>query len=123
MYLFNNCRNRQHATLYGKGAFYDLGTTGSQAKVAQRLANSLVAREICIVASLDKTTGDITFDWFKFSDELELLDDKRVLCHAYFGKHFDTATLSRNEARQHPVYRQFFNVNGHFKRPPAWQAQ
>ena len=123
MYLFNNCRNRQHANLYGNGAFYDLDTTGSQAKVARRLANNLVANETCIVASLDETTGDITFDWFRFSGERELSDNNRVLCHAYFGEQFDTATLSRTEAQRHPIYHQFFNVNGHFKRPPAWRAQ
>jgi hypothetical protein len=69
MYLFNNCRNHQHATLYGDGAFYDLDRTGSQAKVARRLANNLVADETCIVASLDEPTGDIVFEWFRFSGE------------------------------------------------------
>jgi hypothetical protein len=122
MYLFNNRHNRQHANLYGNGAFYDLSTTGSQAKVARRLADNLHVNETCIVASLDETTGDITFDWFRFADERELQSDEPLPCHAYFGEHFDTATLSRSEARRHPVYSQFFNVKGHFKRPPAWRA-
>jgi hypothetical protein len=116
MYLFNNCNDRKHPVLYGPNAFFDLETTGYQAKVADRLARELVQEEHCIVATLDMT-GDITFDWYRFSRALVKPDPERnVDCHAYYGEHFNTETLSRADAIRHSVYGQFFNVNGHFKR-------
>jgi hypothetical protein len=117
MYLFNNCHDRKHPALYGRNAFFDLETTGYQAKVADRLANELVAGEDCIVATPD-ITGDITFDWYRFSRAFVKPDPERnVNCHAYYGVHFKTETLSRGDAIGHRTYGQFFNVNGHFKRP------
>jgi hypothetical protein len=78
--------------------------------------------ETCIVASLD-IAGDITFDWYKFSREIVKPDDLTGQpYHAYFGEHFKTETLSRDEARRNAVYSKFFNVNGHFKRPSVMHA-
>jgi hypothetical protein len=85
------------------------------------LANELTAGETCVVASLDKT-GDITFEWYKFSHEIVKPDDTGAPCHAYFGKHFKTETLSRDKARRNAVYSSFFNINGHFKRPSVMRA-
>lgn len=121
MYLFNNCQNRPHADIYGSGAFFDLDTTGPQDKVAGRLANELVVGETCIVASLG-ITGDVTFDWYKFSREVVKPDDAGEPCHAYFGKHLKTETLSRDRAKRNAIYSKFFNVNGHFKRPSVMRA-
>lgn len=107
MYLFNNCRDRKHPALYGPNAFFDLETTGYQAKVANRLANDLVPGEDCVVATLD-ITGDVTFDWYRFSRALVRPDPERnVDCHAYYGEHVDAETLSRTEAIRHRVYGQF----------------
>ena len=64
MYLFNNCRNRQHVAMYGNGAFYDLNTTGFQAT----LANNLPVGETCVVASLGPM-DNVTFDWYRFVRE------------------------------------------------------
>jgi len=123
MYLFNNCHERKHIFLYGRQAFFDLETTGPQAKVADRLVDVLAVGETCIVATPD-IAGDITFDWYRFSrEEVKLDPERNVPCHAYFGEHFDTATLSRVEARRRPPYAQFFNINGHFKRPSVQRAR
>ena len=122
MYLFNNCHDLKHTALYGPNAFFDLETTGYQAKVADRLANELVPGEHCVVATLDMT-GDITFDWYRFSRALMKPDSERnVNCHTYYGRHFNTETLSRTDAIRHHIYGQFFNVNGHFKRPSVIRA-
>jgi len=48
---FNNCRKRNHVQLYGANAFFDLETTGPQAKVAHRLNNDLSINDECIVAT------------------------------------------------------------------------
>lgn len=112
MYLFNNCRNRQHAAIYGSGAFYDLNTTGAQAAMAANVPSG----ETCIVASLNKM-GDIVFDWYKFSHEAIKPDDTGTPCRAFFGEHFKTERLSRDEAMRDGVYSAFFDKNGHFKRP------
>ena len=121
MLLFNNCRNRQHAEMFGTGAFFDLNTTGSQEKLARRLANELTAGETCIVASLDRT-GEITFEWYKFTRESVKPDDTGTPCHAYFGKRFKTETLLRDRARRDSIYSKFFNVSRHFKRPSVMRA-
>jgi hypothetical protein len=107
--------------MYGSGAFFDLDATGHQTKVADRLANDLAVGETCVVASLD-ITGNITFDWYKFSHEIIKPDDKHVQCHAYFGEHFKTEKLPRDNARCDAIYSKFFNVNGHFKRPSVLRA-
>jgi hypothetical protein len=123
---FNNCRKRNHVQLYGNEAFFDLETSGTQAKVADRLANELSLGETCIIATPDiksHITCDVTFDSYRFSREMVKPDPVRnVPCHAYFGKLFKTETMSRRDAMRHPVYSNFFNINGHFKRPSVMRA-
>jgi hypothetical protein len=122
MHLFNNCHDRKHPALYGPNAFFDLETSGYQSRVADRLANELGPEENCVVATLD-TTGDIKFDWYRFSRVVVKADPERnVNCHASYGEQFNTETLSRAEAIRHRVHGQFFNVNGHFKRPSVIRA-
>lgn len=111
MYLFNNCHNRRHADIYGSGAFFDLDTAGPQDTVAGRVANELAVEETCIVASLD-ITGDVTFDWYEFSREIVRPDEAGKPCHAYFGKHFKTETLSRDKAKRNAIYSFFLTSMG-----------
>ena len=63
-FLFNNCRSLDHVGLYGANAFYDLYTTGQQAK----MATNLKCGDECIVAAYD-SDGKIVFSWFSFSHE------------------------------------------------------
>jgi hypothetical protein len=95
MHLFNNCRNRRHAAMYGSGAFYDLNTTGFQAT----LANNLPMGEVCVVASRDPM-GHITFVWYKFLRERIRADDTGTPCRAFFGNRFKTETLSHSQATE-----------------------
>ena len=127
MYRFNNCHKRDHVDLYGREAFFDLDIVGPQAKVAARLARKLSLGELCIVAT-PRIKGDIaceiTFKWYRFSRPKVQRDRERnVDCHVYLGKQFKTETLSRAEARRDTIYKEFFNVNGHFKRPSVQQAR
>jgi hypothetical protein len=125
--LFNNSRKRNHVKLYGNDAFFDLETSGPQAKVADRLATELTVGETCVVATPDiqyDTASDVTFDTYRFSRGAVKRDRERnVPCHAYFGKLSKTETMSRREAMKHPVYSQFFNINGHFKRPSVMRLR
>jgi hypothetical protein len=117
VHLFNNCHNRQHAAMYGSRAFYDLDTTGFQAT----LANNLPVGETCVVASLN-STGEIIFDWYKFSRETVKADDTGTPCRAFFGDHLKTETRSRGEAMRDGLYSRFFDINGHFKRRSVLRA-
>ncbi len=91
------------------------------------MANELSVGETCIVATpdiIDNITCDITFDWYRFSGEEVKLDRERnVDCHVYFGEHVKPETLSRVDAKRNAIYKQFFNVNRHFKRPSVQHAK
>ncbi|MGA2260179.1 MAG: hypothetical protein ABSH28_01950 [Acidobacteriota bacterium] len=112
--FFNNCRSRDHATLYGSDAFYDLYLTGKQAA----MATDLVPGDECVVATT-APNGEIEFVWFTFThDEILLAPDEpgtgvRVL----FGKWIRSETMPKAKAVKTIPYSVFFNVNGHFKRP------
>lgn len=113
-FLFNNCRARDHATLYGVDAFYDLYCTGKQAAMAADIAPG----DQCIVATT-AANGDIEFGWFSFSHE-ELLpapDEPGTKVRVLFGRRIRSETMPRSKAVRTEPYSVFFNVNGHFKRP------
>ena len=63
--LFNNCGGRKYDTLYeednGTMAFFDLNTTGLQAKMATNLQRG----DACVVAAYED--GDVIFKWYSFS--------------------------------------------------------
>ena len=126
MFRFNNCHKRDHVKLYGNDAFFDLDIFGSQAKDADRLRRELNTGDVCIVAT-PKIAGDLTceirFDHYEFSGTKILRDrERRVDCHVYFGKHIEAKRLSRADARRHGIYKNFFNINGHFKRRSVQRA-
>jgi hypothetical protein len=110
MHLFNNCRNRSHAVMYGPGAFYDLDTTGHQAT----LANNLPADEQCIVASV-AADGRIDFDWYRFKRERIRPDTTGKDCRVFFGDPIRSETRSRHAAMRDGLYSKFFDSLGRFK--------
>jgi hypothetical protein len=110
--FFNNCRRRDHVSIYGENAFYDLNRTGKQAEMAADLKRG----EECIVATPNED-GDIEFVWFAFSDEKIMSDNNGVPTRVQFGKRLRSETLSKAEAAETRPYAVFFNVNGDFKRP------
>ncbi len=76
---FNNCqikkgRCRDHAAIYGDGAFYDLNTTGRQADEAVNLP---VGQE-CVVAAYTPDR-QVVFRWYSFLREIPMRDDTRKL--------------------------------------------
>lgn len=114
--LFNNCRSRPHVDLFGSDAFYDLNQFGAQAN----MATDLISGQHCCVATPTEN-GEIEFGWYRFSRE-ELMPDPHELdqiVRVFIGEWLGSETLSRDEAIETEPYADFFNVNGHFKRPSA----
>ncbi len=110
MYLCNNCKNESHEKHYGSGAFYDIYTTDRQAI----WADNLTSGDTCIVVS-EPTEGQMTFDWFRFSHEERGRYDGKAT-RVFFGKRFQSQTLSRADAMLDGIYSKFFTINGRLKR-------
>ena len=115
--FFNNCRRRDHAGLFGAGAFYDLNQHGLQAK----MATNLTPGDECVVAT-PAEDGNIVFGWFRFSHESVMPVEGGVGVRVLFGEFIRSVTLCRDEAISTEPYSVFFNVNGHFKRPSVISA-
>ena len=111
---FNNCQNREHERLFGRGAFYDLNVTGVQAMQAV----GLQAGQDCVVAT---TAPDnrVIFTWYSFFRERLLCehgnDSDSTRYRVFFGDPLLAETFSKEDAAAHPRYSAFFNVKGHFK--------
>lgn len=110
-YYLSNCNARQHARMFGSGAFYDLGVTGHQA----RLATDLSKDQQYVVATPTKD-GKIAFEWFRFSRMTVKPDDEGIRCRVFFGDSIKEGKLNKGDAARHPLYSIFFNKNGDFKR-------
>ena len=113
---FNNCSGRQHARMYGSGAFYDLYSTGFQATKA----NNLTPGQQCIVATPAKD-GRIDFDWYAFKHETIKPDDTGTPCRVFFGNLIRSETRSKGDAARDGFYSTFFDKNGNFKRHSVLQ--
>jgi hypothetical protein len=114
--LFNNCRRRPHAQLYGAGAFYDLYQTDAQANMATNLRRG---QHCCVATPADN--GDIEFAWYCFSHvrRIEMPDEPGTIGWVFFGEWLGSEHLTRADAIASEPYAGFFNVNGHFKRQRA----
>ena len=113
---FNNCQGREHAMMYGSGAFYDLGTVGFQANKA----NNLKVGQECIVAEPTRD-NQIAFRWFSFSHETVMLDNADNPCRVFFGKFIKLDTRPKLDAARDGIYSPFFDKNGNFKRQSVIQ--
>jgi hypothetical protein len=114
IYFLSNCNRRQHARMYGPGAFYDLDVEGHQAKLATDISKG----QKCVVATPKNPNKnrDIAFEWFVLARIAIKRDVERdVLCRVFFGDHIDEETLSKGDAARHPLYKIFFDTNGNFK--------
>jgi hypothetical protein len=116
MFFFNNCLQREHARIFGSGAFYDLNTTGFQSPLAKNLS----VGEHCIVATPVKG-GQIEFGWWLFSKETIKPDDDGKPCRVLFGTPSKSETLSKGDAARDGQYSIFFNKKGDFKRQSVLQ--
>lgn len=108
--LFNNCRRRDHATVYGDGAFYDLD---GNARPGHRVP-SVAPGTQCVVAT-PAGDGRIAFAWFHFLREEILPDENDVAGRVFFGRCVGAQILSRDEATQAAPYCEFFDARGHFR--------
>jgi 5-methylcytosine-specific restriction endonuclease McrA len=117
---FNNCKNRDHEGLFGRGAYYDLNLTGIQAAQAVGLQPG----QECVVAT---TAPDnrVIFTWYSFRKERRLHERgsaDRTLYRVFFGDPLLAETFSKEDAATHPRYLAFFNVKGHFKQQSTISA-
>jgi hypothetical protein len=114
--LFNNCRSRPQAELYGAGAFFDLGTNGAQGN----MTTDLQPGQFCCVATR-LANGDIEFGWYCFSwvQLMALPEEPGTSVRVFFGERLGSVALGQDAATMTEPYAQFFNVNGHFLRPSA----
>lgn len=110
-HYLNNCANRDHRSLFGPDAFYDLDTSGSQAKKQFGFRPG----EYCVVASQPKPDL-VRFAWYKFIESQLALDDKQVSVRVLRGTFEKEESMSKAEAAIHKYYRPFFDKNGNFKR-------
>ncbi len=108
---FNNCQNRDHVRMYGRGAFYDLNTTGFQSTLARNLS----VGQKCIVASTGDN-GEIVFTRFSFLREDVMLDDRGIPCRVFFGAFIKSESYSKTAAASKKLFSAFFDINGNFKR-------
>jgi hypothetical protein len=123
MYFFNNCRGREHSRMYGRGAFYDLGTTGFQATKATDFG----VGDKCIVATR-RQGNDRKIEFTRFvCKRVETIkqtmnpqdEDYKMLNRVFFRTVVKRETLSKGKAARHKDYSAFFDRNGNFKRQSA----
>lgn len=107
----NNCNSRDHARMFGEGAFYDLDIVGYQATKAKNLK----VGQQCVVAT-PENNGQIVFTWYSFLSEAVKPDDTGTRCRVLFGKFISSETFSKMEAAHVEPYSRFFDKNGNFKR-------
>jgi serine/threonine protein kinase len=107
----NNCLGRDHVRLFGKGAFYDLSTTGFQSTKARNLRFG----QECIVATRGHD-DEIVFSWFSFVREDVKRDDTGRPCRVFFGEFNRSEKYPKAEAVRKEPYSAFFDIHGNFKR-------
>ncbi len=116
--LFNNCGGRKYDELYdddnGVTAFFDLNTTGLQAKMATNLQRG----DACVVAAYEG--GDVIFKWYSFShySRQRNPDGAKTKVRVLWGEPNKSKTkrLAKAKAKTTEPYRQYFDRLGHFKR-------
>lgn len=110
-HYLNNCVNRDHRTLFGPDAFFDLDTSGQQAMKQFGFKPG----EFCVVASQPEPDL-VKFTWFKFTGTRLAVDDRKMNVRVLLGTFEKEEAMSKAEAVVHKYYRPFFDKNGNFKR-------
>ena len=111
--FFNNSSARKHRGLYPV-PFFDLNLSGRQ----EAMATNLQVGDECVVATPGQS-GEVVFQWFKFSNEQILPDEEGRNVRVFYGLPLRSESLPKAVAAQTDPYAVFFDVNGHFKRPSA----
>ncbi|HEY0489844.1 MAG TPA: hypothetical protein VGD30_10060 [Telluria sp.] len=115
---FINCGNRDHERLFGTGAFFDLGTNGTQAAMAQNLRPG----DTCIVARYaNKARTVVYLQRYNFTHETKQTDDKGIPQRVLHGTLQGAESLSKSDAAADARYQYMFAKNGAFKRRSVLQ--
>jgi hypothetical protein len=110
--IFNNCRNRDYAPIYGPDAFYDIDLGHRNFK----LADELRPGDTCIVASYAANTKtDVKLCWYTLAAKTTDPDEKGALTRVFRGALLKTETMPKAIAVADARYRNIFTVNGAFK--------
>ena len=110
LYYLNNSRNRDHATIYGGNAMYDLWADG----VEDKRTRAMQPGDTCLILSrsgkLDAVVGR-----FAFILAVRGPNDPTTKRGVWVlqGTRLSGETLSKPAAAKHPEYARFFNKRGH----------
>jgi hypothetical protein len=121
--LLNNCRARDHASIYPSPvAFFDIDLTGGAASADCRAVAELRPGAICIVATTQNNNAVELARW-EFSHSQQLPDDEGTQCLVLFGRRVGAETMPKADAANHRTYSQFFNIRGHFKQQSVLRSE
>lgn len=109
-----NTDNRDHQTLFGADAFYDLDQVGAQSAALSKVH---VGEKYLV---LRRERELLRFDWW-LCRGIRLMPNPTspgVSVNVLYGNHLPdhTEVLSQEDAFKKPLYRNFFNKNGGLKR-------
>ena len=97
-YYLNNCVNRDHKTLYGPDAFYDLDTSATQAQKQFLFRPG----DYCVVAT-QPMPNVVRFSWYRFTGSRLAPDENqwpvRVLC----GTFEKEESMPKSDAATHKI--------------------
>jgi hypothetical protein len=109
LYYLNNWQNRDHATIYGPSAFFDLWADG----VEDKRALELVPGDVCLVLSRpDRSNVAVTR--YKFTKAKRAPGDAGTNRGVWVleGTLERREVLPKTDAAQHKQYTRFFNKLG-----------
>ncbi len=109
LYYLNNWQNRNHATIYGGGAFFDLWADG----VEDRRARELVTGDVCLV--LSRAGGlNVAVTQYKFAQARQAPGDAGTNRSVWVleGTLERRKVLPKTDAARHTQYSRFFNKLG-----------
>lgn len=110
--LFNNCRGRDHARLYGPEAFFDLDVVGPQAD----MATGLQPGDECVVAvAVPGDRVEVALCFFAHEQVVDSPDRPGASARVQFGTWLRSEKLPKAVAAGSAQCAASFNVNGHFK--------
>jgi hypothetical protein len=110
LYYLNNWRNRDHATIYGGAAMFDLWADGHEDKRAREMSPG----DTCLVLSRSGR-NDATIGCYSFTRAFRGPDDPITKRGVWVleGALVRRETMPKLAAATHPEYARFFDKRGH----------
>ena len=110
--IFNNCRNRDYAPIFGPDAFYDIDLRHRNI----RLADELQPGDTCVVASYASESKTLVrLSWYTLTGKTTDPDEKGAPTRVFRGLLLKTETMPKADAAADSRYRNIFTVKGAFK--------